>query len=75
MKVSVEFSPLPVLAIAGSPEGVRGETLRFNGQITGTLPAGVNMVTWDFGDGSTPVTLPTTAAWQNKTHVFTEVGD
>lgn len=75
MNVEVAYLPLPVLAVAGSHDGVRGETLTFLGQLTGALPAGVNSITWNFGDGTTPVTVPTTAAWQNQTHVFTEVGD
>jgi hypothetical protein len=75
MNVEVAYLPLPSLTVAGSQDGVRGETLRFLGGISGALPAGVNTVTWNFGDGSTPITLPTTVAWQNQSHIFTEVGD
>ncbi|WP_261365085.1 PKD domain-containing protein [Anatilimnocola floriformis] len=69
--------PLPVIAFtAGSHCGVRGETLQFAASATGgTLPAGANTITWNFGDGSPPLTLPVASAWQNQAHLFSVAGE
>ncbi|WP_254512620.1 PKD domain-containing protein [Anatilimnocola floriformis] len=75
MNVEMAYLPLPTLVINGNQAGVRGETLKFEGGIIGALPAGVNTITWNFGDGSTPIEVPITGAWQNQSHIFTDVGD
>lgn len=65
---------LPPITSSGPATGVQGEPLNFAASIGGANLVGNHSVTWNFGDGSSPIGYAITGAWPTQTHVYTTPG-